>query len=525
MENLYVEALGPSHCDIVQRRRGGFGDVLILSQNGEQPSHVVKLIRSKNEAENGMISEVSSLANLVPHPNVVEIEAYSKTELGHGMLMPYYAATLRDLMQMKIPPDQAQVLSIASQIADGLLHLHKQNVLHLDLKPENVLMANDGTPVLTDFGLARLVDRPAPEQNAGLQIAVSGMDGTLQYMAPEQFISTLVSVKTDIFSFGVMLFELVTGRLPFSGNSVRDYAREVIRSAVRFSGPEKRRIPRWLQELISLMLAKSPKMRPPAIEVCQAMRTRQSKSSPALDTEHRAVRDINRAGALASMGDMGKALSMLEGITRKFPWNLSARTNVAEIYFQLGQVDQAIEAASLAHSLLTWFPEQVTSEPVICLNLSLYLMTRNPNAAYEITRKAVQRYPDNWELLHNHAEACRLASVQCPEKQTALLEEGIRSAQKALASGPNDENLRITYAGLLRQSGRREMLVPYLNQLMKDVGEHSIPAWILYLNANLDDGMLDYVEMRVKELSKHQSFQGLLTGIERRLESLRKAQQ
>ena len=97
-------------------------------------------------------------------------------------------------------------------------------------------------------------------------------------------------------------------------------------------------------------------------------------------------------------------------------------------------------------------------------------------------------------------------SIQVPEKAASLIAEGVSAAEASLKLGLSDENLRITYAGLLRQSGRGEQLVPYLNQLMKDVGEHSVAAWVLYLEANLDEGNLDFVDAKIKVLSTLRSY-------------------
>jgi serine/threonine protein kinase len=340
-------------------------------------------------------------------------------------------------------------------------------------------------------------------------------------MAPEQILATVVSVKTDVFAFGVLLYEGVTGHLPFSGETVQEYARSVLFSPTCFSLAERVRIPGWLRGLITSALDKSPERRPLPSELIKALHSQKCALSPPIEDEDRIVRDINRAGALSATGDTKAALSILADVIRERPWNLTARINMAEVQFDMGNTDAAIQSGQLAYDLLPWCPDHVDSEQVLCLNLSLYWMTRDPSRAHFITKRALLRHPDNWELLHNHAEACRLLAIDSATPQPKFVQEGIVCAEKALAQNPQDESLRITYAGLLRLANDRERFVPYLKQLMRDVGEHSIAARILYLNALLDEGNLDAVERQLKELSAFEEFTGLLEDIKERLRAQR----
>jgi TolB-like protein len=102
------------------------------------------------------------------------------------------------------------VVSYAMQITDGLVHAHKRNIIHRDVKTENILLTEDGKIKITDFGLAKL--------RTGSQVTSTGTTvGTAAYMSPEQIRGEEITVQSDIFSFGVVLYELTTGRLPFRG--------------------------------------------------------------------------------------------------------------------------------------------------------------------------------------------------------------------------------------------------------------------------------------------------------------------
>jgi len=520
MKSIHVDILGPGRVAVVDEMHGGFGDVLILSEDGQRPTHALKLLRVSEGSRDALHSEVSRLAGLAPHRNIVEIEACTPTEVGTGILMPFYPSTMRSVMQSRV--DLNDILSKANQMAEGLQHLHEHGVLHLDMKPENVLIAADGTAALSDFGLSKAVERPALKDNPSLKVAMPTISGTLLYMAPEQLLATVVSVKTDVFAYGVLLYEAVTGHLPFTGEAVRDYARSVLFSPVRFSMSERFRIPGWVRNLITSATDKSPDRRPLPAEIIKTLRSQKCATSQPLEDEDRVVRDINRAGALSAAGDTKTALSILTEVVRKHPWNLTSRINIAEVHFATGNAEEAIRSGQIAYDLLPWCPDHASSEQVLCLNLSLYLMTRDPARAYFITKRGLLRYPDNWELLHNHAETCRLIVIGSSTQPTHIVQEGLACAEKALAQSPNDESLRITYAGLLRLANDRKRFVPYLNQLMQDVGENSVAARLLFLEAHLDDGNIAFVEQQVKELSGFRAFAGLLEGIKARIQAQRR---
>lgn len=521
MKTIYVDILGPGRVTVVDEKHGGFADVLILSTDGVAPSHALKLIRMREGSGDDLRSEVTRLARLPPHRNVAEVEACTPTEMGTGILMPFYPTNLRTFMQRRM--EMTDMMSKSIQIAEGLRHLHEHGMLHLDLKPENVLLADDGVAALSDFGLSKVVERPALRDNPSLKVAMPTISGTLLYMAPEQLLATAVSVKTDVFAFGVILYEGVTGHLPFSGETVQEYARSVLFSPAQFSLTERLRIPAWLRTLITLALDKSPEIRPLPSEIINALHSQKCVPSPPIEDEDRFVRDINRAGALSAAGDAKAAMSILADVIRQCPWNLSARINMAEVQFAMGNTDAAIESGQIAYDLLPWCPDQIGAEQVLCLNLSLYWMTRDPSRSHFITKRALLRFPSNWELLHNHAECCRLIAIGSATPQPKFVQEGLACAEQALAQHPKDESLRITYAGLLRLANDRKRFVPYLNQLMQDVGEHSVAARILFLNALLDEGNLDAVERQLKELSEIEEFTGLLEGIKDRLRAQRRA--
>jgi len=147
-------------------------------------------------------------AAAVNHPNVCRV--YDFVEAGSELFIVMALLEGRDLGSC-VTRDcfcVAQVLEIAAQVADGLAAVHRCGVIHLDVKPSNVIVTLDGRPVIIDFGLASApgTGRIAPEKTTA---------GTAAYMSPEQVSGQTIDCRTDIWSLGVVLYELLTGQLPF----------------------------------------------------------------------------------------------------------------------------------------------------------------------------------------------------------------------------------------------------------------------------------------------------------------------
>ena len=150
-------------------------------------------------------------------------------------------------------------LQVMLALCDALGYAHRQGIIHRDLKPANVLLRSDGSPVLADFGLALLPASPNPRlTSAGIVI------GTPAYMAPEQLASRPLDQRSDIYALGVMLFEMLTGRLPFDGDTGAMIVGHLQQPppSLRLFAPSS---PPALDALLQRMLAKDPADRPPDI--------------------------------------------------------------------------------------------------------------------------------------------------------------------------------------------------------------------------------------------------------------------
>src|SRR5436309_8027961 len=192
-------------------------------------------------------------------------------------------------------------MQLLSGVVCGLKFLHEAGgLLHGDLKPENVLISHDGRAVLSDFGLAKYLPKPQP---TGLlqDLFVSGAVGTVAYMSPEQFITGKATQMSDIFSLGIIVFEILTRTHPF----LRATYSETVRSILYDSPKMTRRSaanPPQVERVCFRCLAKNPAHRPAAAQVlCELGETRSTRDETrAFDLPG----SVNRANTLAELGEL-----------------------------------------------------------------------------------------------------------------------------------------------------------------------------------------------------------------------------
>jgi tetratricopeptide (TPR) repeat protein len=147
-------------------------------------------------------------------------------------------------------------------IVAALEAAHASGVLHRDLKPGNVMVTADGRMKVVDFGLAKVVDSPAADTRATAATTPGLMLGTLPYMAPEQLVGESADRKSDFYSLGVMLFEMATGRLPFTGTTVPWLMQQIMLEPPPLLSELRPGVPQRLTRLIAALLAKEPHGRP-----------------------------------------------------------------------------------------------------------------------------------------------------------------------------------------------------------------------------------------------------------------------
>ncbi|MEM7132521.1 MAG: protein kinase [Chloroflexota bacterium] len=190
------------------------------------------------------------------HPNIVRLLAVVPT-LPEDAEQPYIVmeyiegGSLRERMNQVEPLSLKQILQITLELCDALSRIHGQQIIHRDLKPSNVLLSKDGAPLLTDFGVARLANARSVTQTG---VAI----GTLDYLAPETLNGSAADARSDLWSLGVLLFEMLTGQCPFQGDSIQEVALAITSKPLPNLAELRPDLSPHLVALIGQLLAKEP---------------------------------------------------------------------------------------------------------------------------------------------------------------------------------------------------------------------------------------------------------------------------
>jgi len=201
------------------------------------------------------------------HPNILDIhDVGSQGETGYIVAELLDGETLRNLLGRRRLRNR-EAVGYAVQIARGLAAAHEKGIVHRDLKPANLLVTKDGTVKILDFGLAKVV-RPQPPSDRTEETATAEPEtadravlGTVDYMSPEQVRGLAVDHRSDIFSFGTVLYEMLAGERPFRGDSAADTASAILKEdPPQFSG-ESPDVPTGLERIVLRCLAKEPESR------------------------------------------------------------------------------------------------------------------------------------------------------------------------------------------------------------------------------------------------------------------------
>jgi serine/threonine protein kinase len=198
------------------------------------------------------------------HPNIVTILDIGETDAGHVIAMELVEGrTLRALLRDARPMDQ--VVAIGSQVAKALAAAHACGIVHRDIKPENIMVRPDGYVKVLDFGLAHTVE---DAENASLAVTAAGLTevgvvmGTVRYMSPEQVRAEPLTAASDVFSLGIVLYELATSTHPFVAESGLGVASAILSHTPIPPSRLNPELPVAMEALILEMLDKNPSRRP-----------------------------------------------------------------------------------------------------------------------------------------------------------------------------------------------------------------------------------------------------------------------
>jgi tetratricopeptide (TPR) repeat protein len=253
---------------------GGMGEVYRAREPLLERELVLKVLPQRAQFNADALERFvreARAASALNHPNIVTIYAIGEADNHHFIAMELVVGrTLRQLGKDRTTVKM--IAQIGSQAARALAVAHEAGIVHRDIKPENIMVRDDEYVKVLDFGIAQLSSHDGAEHQADTRLTRPGMVvGTMRYMSPEQATASEVSPASDIFSLGLVLFELATGRHPFEASSDMAVLSSIIlRDAVPASRVNPR-IPRDLEAILGRMLSKNPTARPTAIEVATLM--------------------------------------------------------------------------------------------------------------------------------------------------------------------------------------------------------------------------------------------------------------
>ncbi|MBV8695789.1 MAG: serine/threonine protein kinase [Ktedonobacteraceae bacterium] len=244
--------------------QGGMGAVYLAQQSRPRRQVAVKVLLPMTPLSSDQLAaflerfrrETDAAASL-EHPNIVPVHEYGERSGLVYLVMPYISGgTLRDEMEREGPLALNKIINYLDQLAAALDFAHARGVIHRDIKPANILMTPEGRLFLTDFGLVKIV---AEGQTAQVRLTGAGAPvGTPDYMSPEQVIGEEVDARADLYSLGVVLYQMVTGTTPFQGETPMQIAAQHLQippPAPQMLRPD---LPVAAEQVILRALAKQP---------------------------------------------------------------------------------------------------------------------------------------------------------------------------------------------------------------------------------------------------------------------------
>lgn len=237
---------------------GGMANVYLAKDTILDRQVAVKVLRGDLSTDEKFIRrfqrEALSVSNL-SHPNIVEVYDVGEEDGQYYIVMEYIEGkTLKQLLNKRGALTLPEVIDIMTQLTDGLSHAHEAYIIHRDIKPQNIMIEDNGTIKITDFGIAMAV-------NATQFTQTNSVMGTVHYLPPEQANGKGATVKSDIYSLGILMYELLTGSVPFKGDNAVEIALKHMKEKLPSIRKQNPLIPQSVENIVIKACAKNPRNR------------------------------------------------------------------------------------------------------------------------------------------------------------------------------------------------------------------------------------------------------------------------
>lgn len=247
---------------------GGMGEVYLARDNKLRRSVALKILPAAFTADADRLHRFEReafAASSLNHPNILTVYEFGAEDGHHFIATEFIDGESLRRHSKNRRLDLREVLDIGIQVASALSAAHAANIVHRDIKPENVMVRRDGIVKVLDFGLAKLVEQQKPDSQAPTEGAYNTMPGTVMgtvsYMSPEQARGKDVDARTDIWSLGVVLYEMLAAHLPFAGETMVDTLGSILSKEPPLLSQPETRIPDELERIVAKTLRKDKEER------------------------------------------------------------------------------------------------------------------------------------------------------------------------------------------------------------------------------------------------------------------------
>ena len=317
---------------LVQRLigKGGMGAVYEVQDVKANQVLALKVLTQamEEESESRFMREFEMLTK-IDHPAVLKVYGWGRYENQLYFVSEFISGRdLKSDIKTRGPWPSEEAAKLIATIADALAVAHSTGVVHRDIKPHNIMIANDGSVRLLDFGVARKTG------GAMETLTKTGMIvGTPEYMSPEQFGTHRVDERSDIYSLGVVLFELLTGKVPFGGETPVAIAMKVIQQPAVPPQTMRRDVPEWIDRIVVKCMDKDPKNRYlNAAQLAEALRKPHARARPAMR------RLPNGDSVVLDTNQDAKFPLILSSDNEKLSWDIRMALRFSENFYRLEEI-------------------------------------------------------------------------------------------------------------------------------------------------------------------------------------------